>query len=355
MNRLNGMSLRGTGGKGYRMGMRAATLLLSAGLVGTMFQAQANPQGGQVVAGKGSISAPNGNLTVINQKSNKLVINWSNFNISNGQTVKFIQPGANSAALNRIYDQDPTQIYGNLISNGQVFLVNPNGIFFSKDSYVNTGALFASTLGIGNDAFMSGIYSFSAPDGKDGGAVVNHGTLIASQGGSVNLIGGAVYNDGVIQATLGQVDLVAGHAVTVDFDGDGLMSFEVTEPVLHKMLDGSSGAAVTNAGTVEANGGAVVMTANVAKDVFTEAVNNSGVIEATGVVQGSGGDVFLAGAKTGALSGGDHVGADGSQEQDLSDIGPVDHAGSVTLTATGSGVVNQGVIDASGGGLFRDL
>jgi filamentous hemagglutinin family protein len=329
------------------MGMRAATLLLSAGLVGAVFQAQATPQGGHVVAGKGSITTPNANLTVVHQNSNGLVINWSSFNISQGQTVKFVQPSSSSSALNRIFDQDPTQIYGSLLSNGQVFLVNPNGIFFSKTSYVNTGALFASTLGISNADFMSGQYDFSAPNGVDGGAVINHGTLIAANGGSINLIGGAVYNDGVISATLGQVDLVAGHAVTVDFDGDGLMSFEVTQPVLHKMLDGSNGAAVSNAGTVEANGGTVVMTANVARDVFTQAVNNSGVIEATGVVQGQGGKVFLAGVDIGSSSADTGVGVGGNVEPASPSVGTADHTGSVTLSATGAGVVNQGVIDAS--------
>src|SRR6185312_7069718 len=313
MNRANGMVAAGNGGVGRRAS-RTAALLLSAGLVGTVFQAQASPQGGQVVAGRGNITNPNANLTVVHQNSNKLIINWNSFDIGAGQTVKFVQPGASSAALNRIFNQNATQVFGDILSNGQVFLINPNGIIFGKDSYVNTGALFASSLSISDDSFMSGKYRFVAPTGVDGGAVVNHGTLVAADGGSVNLMGGTVYNDGVIQANLGQVDLVAGHAVIVDFDGDGLMSFEVTQPVLHKMLDGTTGDAVVNAGTVEADGGTVIMSANVARDVFTQAVNNTGVIEATGVME-KGGSVYL--------------------------------DGSVTLSATGSGVVDHGVIDAS--------
>src|SRR5882724_5191644 len=268
MKSLNGMPTRRAGVKGLRTGLRVGAMLLCAGLAGTVFQAQANPQGGTVVAGHGNITNPNANLTVIHQNSNNLIVNWGSFNIGAGQTVKFIQPSSNAAALNRIFDQNATQIFGNLLANGQVFLINPNGIIFSRNAYVNTGALFASTLNIADDNFMAGRYDFTGPADQDGGAVVNHGTLVAAQGGSVSLIGGAVYNDGIISATLGQVDLVAGHAVTIDFDGDGLMSFEVTQPVLHKMLDAGSGAAVTNAGTVQANGGAVVMTANVARDVF---------------------------------------------------------------------------------------
>ncbi len=236
-------------------GRRALPLVLTSRSPCT---AGANPQGGQVVAGKGSISTPNGSTTLINQQSNNLIINWSSFNIANGQTVQFKQPSANAAALNRIYDQNASQIFGNLISNGQVFLLNANGIVFGRTASVNTGALFATSLSISNDDFMNGNLDFAAPAGQDGGAIVNHGLLHAVDGGSISLVGGAVYNDGVIEANLGQVNMVAGHAVTVDFDGDGLMQFEVTQPVLHKMLDATSGAAVTNEGTVEANGGSVL-------------------------------------------------------------------------------------------------
>ncbi|HEV2110953.1 MAG TPA: filamentous hemagglutinin N-terminal domain-containing protein, partial [Gammaproteobacteria bacterium] len=204
---------------------------LSLALTSITLTAWANPQGGQVVAGKGSISNPNGSTTLINQQSNKLVIDWSSFNVATGQTVQFSQPSISAAALNRILDQSPSQIFGNLVSNGQVFLLNPNGIIFGRTASVNTGALFATSLGISNDDFMNGKLDFSAPAGEDGGPIVNHGLLQAVDGGSISLVGGAVYNDGVIQANLGQVDMVAGHAVTVDFDGDGLMQFEVTQPV----------------------------------------------------------------------------------------------------------------------------
>ncbi|HEX7965934.1 MAG TPA: filamentous hemagglutinin N-terminal domain-containing protein, partial [Gammaproteobacteria bacterium] len=340
MKQLHGMPTRRAGDKGFKAITRTAAWALTATLAFAVMQAQATPRGGQVVAGHGSISHPSQNVTVINQKSNSLVVNWSSFNIGSGQTVQFVQPSASSAALNQIFDQNPTQIFGSLISNGQVFLVNPNGIYFSRDAYVNTGALFASSLGISNSDFMAGKLDFSAPAGQDGGAVINHGTLIAAQGGSVTLIGGSVYNDGVIAANLGQVDLVAGHAVTVDFDGDGLMSFEVTQPVMHKMLDAESGAAVTNAGTIQADGGAVIMTASVARNVFAQAVNNSGVIEATGVQEHNGG-VYLAGPD---LGGEDFT---GNGRDSSGDSAPVEHSGSVMLSGQGGDVVSSGSIDAS--------
>src|SRR5579885_1328113 len=166
-----GLPTRRAGGKGSKAARGVLMALATACLLGAALQAQATPSGGQVVAGRGNISNPNQNLTVIHQKSNNLVINWNSFNIGSGQTVKFVQPSASSAALNRIFDQNPTQILGSLLSNGQVFLVNPNGIYFGRDAAVNVGALFASTLDISNGDFMSGKLDFAAPAGQDGGAV----------------------------------------------------------------------------------------------------------------------------------------------------------------------------------------
>ncbi|HEX6550434.1 MAG TPA: filamentous hemagglutinin N-terminal domain-containing protein, partial [Gammaproteobacteria bacterium] len=282
------------------------------GIAGTMlsfsFAAVAGPQGGQVVSGQATITNPNSSTTVINQTSNRTVIDWSSFNVAPNESVNFQQPSVSAAALNRIFDQNPSQILGSINSNGQVYLLNPNGIVFGKSAAVNVGALFATGLNISNSDFMNGKLNFAAAAGQDGGYVINHGLLQATAGGSINLIGGGVYNDGVIVANLGQVSLAAGSAVTVDFDGDGLMQFQVSKPALHNMLDAQTGAAVTNAGTVEADGGAVVMTANVAQNIFAQAVNNAGLVQAQGIQQ---------------------------------------RAGAIYLTGNGSDVVNSGSLDAS--------
>jgi len=163
----------------------------------------AGPQGGQVVAGQGNINTPNANTTIINQQSNRLVIDWSSFNLAANQTVQFNQPSVSAAALNRILDQNPSQIFGSIIANGQVYLLNPNGIIFGKTATVNVGGLFATGLNISNSDFMNGTLSFAAPPGQDGGYIINHGVLQAANGGSINLIGSSVFNDGIIVANLG--------------------------------------------------------------------------------------------------------------------------------------------------------
>lgn len=98
----------------------------------------ANPAGGQVISGAGSI-AHNGSTMKITQTTDKLGINWQNFSIAAGEKVQFIQPGAGSVALNRVLGNNASNIYGTLSANGKVFLVNPNGVFFVPGAQVNVG------------------------------------------------------------------------------------------------------------------------------------------------------------------------------------------------------------------------
>ncbi|MDE2091868.1 MAG: filamentous hemagglutinin N-terminal domain-containing protein, partial [Gammaproteobacteria bacterium] len=301
----------------------------------------AGPQGGQVVAGQGSISNPNPVTTLINQQSNRLAIDWSSFNVAPNETVQFNQPSVSAAALNRILDQNPSQIFGSIIANGQVYLLNPNGIVFGKSAVVNVGALFATGLNISDSDFMSGKLNFAALAGQDGGYVINHGLLRAANGGSINLIGSSVFNDGIIVANLGQVNMAAGSAVTVDFNGDGLMQFQVTGPVLHRMLDAESGAAVTNAGKVQADGGTVVMSAAVAEQILMQAVNNSGLVQA-GAIRNKDGHIYLTG-----------VGGDVTNSGTLRADSAQGNGGSITLQSSGDTTVTaDGTLSAQslGGG-----
>src|SRR5690606_35827543 len=109
--------------------------------------------GGQVVSGSGTITG-SGHTTVINQSSQHMIIYWDNFDIGANQAVIFNQPNSNAAALNRIFEQGPTEIFGSLTANGRVLLINPYGIVFGSNASVNVGALFATTLNIDDADFM---------------------------------------------------------------------------------------------------------------------------------------------------------------------------------------------------------
>jgi filamentous hemagglutinin family protein len=252
----------------------------------------AGPQGGTVVGGSGNISRPNNATTVIQQQSQNLAIDWQKFNVKQNELVQFKQPGRNAQALNRIFDQNASQIHGRINANGRVLLMNPNGVIFGPKAHVNVNSLVAAGMkNIPVDDFMAGKFKLEALDNADG-IVINHGTLEAATGGDVTLVGKAIQNDGIIIASAGRVNLAAGNKVTLDFDGDGLMRFAVDEGVLDNAT--SLDDQVVNSGTIEANGGEVVIAASAARGVFTNAINNTGVIRAARI-ENVGGVVRLAG------------------------------------------------------------
>ena len=119
---------------------------------------------GTIVGGAGSI-AHNGATTQINQSSDKLIVNWNNFNIASGEAVNINQPGVRSAILNRVTgNQGATAIDGALNAKGRVFIVNPNGVVFGNTASVNVGSLVATTLNVNDDQFLHGGGNLYAPD-----------------------------------------------------------------------------------------------------------------------------------------------------------------------------------------------
>ncbi|MCS3925452.1 filamentous hemagglutinin family protein [Bradyrhizobium elkanii] len=196
--------------------MRLAIALSATTMLTPPALAQTLPTGGQVVSGQATISQ-SGNAMTINQSSDRMIANWQSFSIGAGSCVTFNQPGASSVALNRVVGQDPSRILGSLSANGQVFLINPNGIAIGKTGSVQTGGFVASTLGISNADFLAGRYNFTG----SGGAITNEGSI---SGKVVALISPSVSNSGTIT---GSTALAAGTDVLLDFNGDGLLSVEV--------------------------------------------------------------------------------------------------------------------------------
>uniref|UniRef100_UPI002C9C4FB1 beta strand repeat-containing protein n=1 Tax=Povalibacter sp. TaxID=1962978 RepID=UPI002C9C4FB1 len=251
----------------------------------------AGPQNGTVTQGAATISTPAGNITQIDQTTSSVSIDWQSFDVAANEQVNFNQPTASSVALNRILTQDPSQILGSLNANGRVFLLNPNGIIFGASARVNVGSLVASSLDLTDADAAAGRYSFGTSAAQSG-AIINHGALTAANGGSITLLGGSVLNTGLIVADYGTVNLGAGRAATLSFDGDGLMRFQIDAG----LLTDSSGAqaAVDNTGQITADGGQVLLTAQQAGDVVARAVNNDGVIRAARV-ENVGGVIRLVG------------------------------------------------------------
>lgn len=227
------------------------------------------PVGAEIVSGSGTVSV-SGNTLTATQSTDKMSVNWDTFNIGSSASVRFDQPGSGSVALNTITNQSPTEIMGSLSSNGQVFLVNPAGIIFGSTARVDVGGIVASTLRISDSDFMAGRYSFVGSESSAG--IINQGAVHVKDGGYVAFLGQRVINQGIITTNAGTTLMAAGEKVSLDFNGDGLVSYSVDQ--------GTVGAVVDNQGLIKSDGGVVVMTAKAANALLQSVVRNSGVIEA---------------------------------------------------------------------------
>ena len=137
------------------------------------------PTGGNVVGGAGNIGAT-GNQMTVTQNTQNMIVNWNTFNIGSQAGVNFVQPNAQSTALNRVLSADASSIMGSLTANGRVFLINPNGVLFGNGARVDVGSMVASTLNITDSNFMAGKYVFEK--GAAAGSIVNQGTITAKDG-----------------------------------------------------------------------------------------------------------------------------------------------------------------------------
>ena len=268
----------------------AAAAALTLAFAPLTYAGPAGPTGGQVVSGKGSISQ-SGNTTTIDQSSQNLSIDWASFNIAPQQTVDFVQPSATAIAVNQILGNNGSQILGHLDANGQVYLINPNGILFGQGAQVNVGGLVASTLNLSEASLNGGTKTF---EGNGTGSVVNQGAINAANGGSVAFLGSNVSNQGAISAQLGTVALSAGSAVTLTFSGNSLVHLQVDQSVLKTLAQ--------NGGLIRAGGGAVLMTAGAKDALLASVVNNTGVIEARTVESHDGTITLLAGGTAGTVN-----------------------------------------------------
>ncbi len=268
--------------------MLHTTALVAVVILGARV-AYAEPTGGNVTSGAATISNA-GPVTTINQSSNRAIIRWDSFDLDSSQHVQFIQPDSSSITVNRIRDVRASQIDGRISANGNIVLINPNGIVFGGTSVVDVGGLVATTSDLDDDnAFMAGgAVKFTKP-GKNDARVINNGGITVRDGGLVGLVAPHVENHGVIQAKLGKAVLASGDIHTIDFAGDGLIKLEISDDVYAQ--------SITNTGTIQADGGSILITAAAARGMVDTLVTNSGTLRADTVTLADGtkkaGEVFV--------------------------------------------------------------
>ena len=160
-------------------GGAAATMLGAVLGSGVM----AAPKDGVVRQGQATITQGVLETSVV-QRSERAIIDWRSIDLRSIESLRFYQPAAISVTLNRVTGGEPSQILGNITANGNVLLVNPQGIVFGPSSRINVGGLVATTANIADDSFMQGgnVLRFDQA-GSATGQVVQQGVVTVAQGG----------------------------------------------------------------------------------------------------------------------------------------------------------------------------
>ena len=311
-----------------------AGVLLALALGGTGY---AMPTGGQIQSGQGAI-AQNGKTMTVTQNSGKMAVDWTQFNIVRDEAVKFAQPGRDAVALNRITGGQKSVIDGALSANGNLLLVNPNGVVFSKTATVDVGSLVASTAQL-NDPFMKSFAGSTANlnltiGERNTSAILNEGTITA-QGGLVALHAAQVENTGTISNPGGTVALAAAKQLTLSPDSDGKLNYAVDGELAQ--------AKALNSGRIQADGGYVVMTAKSAQDLLGTVVNNTGTIEAQTLRKDEKGQILLDGGKSGQVEVNGTLDASGME--DGQSAGSIKVIGQKTIVHDNTNLIAQGNVD----------
>ncbi len=265
------------------------------------------PSGGQVTAGQSTI-ARSGNQMTITQTSQRAAIAWQGYSIGSAAGITYVQPNAQAISLNRVTGNDPSLIYGRLSANGQVWLVNPNGILFGRSARVDAAGLVASTanLGMSDQEFVTSLdtrFAFNRP-GRADAAVVNHGEISVREAGLAALVAPGVVNAGTINARLGRVALGSGTSFVLDLYGDRLINLSLGEAVVMNARDGEGSpvrAGVENTGEIMTDGGRIELRANVARGVVDSVVRSSGDLVARSASVAENGDIILDGGERGVV------------------------------------------------------
>ncbi len=302
---------------------------------------QALPEGGQIVGGaaNGTINQPTPQDLTINQNNNNLIINWQGFNIGGSESVQFFQPGIDSVALNRVVGADPSRIAGRLTANGQVFISNPSGVIFLPGSQVDVHGLLATTLSISDQDFLDRNYRFFQDPTRSLASILNEGAI---NGSYVGLLAPSVTNRGSIIANLGSVALGSGKAATLDFIGDDLINFAITEPVEGTATDAEGNVIdsnISNEGLIRADGGQVSLSVKRAGEIIKNVINQEGMIEARTVVEKEG-RIYLSGGESGIVNISGNLDASGRDEGEK--------GGTVQVTGEKVGLFEDALVDVSG-------
>ena len=276
----------------------------------------------QIVEGQGSVTDTGLGSTTIDQHSMRAIGEAQELHIGKMGSVQINQNSKDALFVGRVVGNhsDPTQILGRLSADGRVMIIDRNGVFFGQDSVVDAAGIAATTGDVSNADIMDGNENFTFSNFGNG-EIVLEGTMNVQDAGLAAFVAPNVRNSGVINAKMGSVVFAGGEKVTLDLYGDGLVEVAVDGQVGQGLLE--------NKGTINAEGGTVVMTAQSARDVVDNVINNEGVINVSSISQ-KGGKIILSGGDQGKVSNAGKLDASGAQGGSIKVTGQAVELGSAS-------------------------
>ena len=236
--------------------------------------ASAAPEGAMVTSGEATISSMGGQ-TVIDTMSQRTIIDFSTFNLASNESITFNQPNADAAVLNRVAGSGSSFIDGSVLSNGQVYIVNPAGVTFGPNAVVNVGRFVAAASVVSNSDFLNGIDRF---DNTGSGNVLNNSNNILGDNGVV-FVGQVVSNQGTVRSNGGTIALVVGRDVLLSEGPDGQI-FARIEGFNDPETRGPVFTNVSNTGVIDNPNGNVLIGAG---DLFGISVLRQGQINTNAI------------------------------------------------------------------------
>lgn len=233
------------------------------------------PQAARVISGTAAMSVDNGILTII--PSDGAIIEFESFTIGASTQVNIIQPNREARVLikaaNRSAESD---LLGNLVANGQLYLVNAAGITIGENARIDAGALHAVAGSLSNSDFLDNKNTFD----NLAGTITNHGAVSAD---NVLLAGRHHVNTGTIKLNHpnGVIGLTAAwRNDTVDIHDNGDQVFIEVIPDAIPPVTQAAGIGIDNSGHIDANDGDIILMA--VGDRYDTAVRHTGVLETQG-------------------------------------------------------------------------
>ncbi|GAB6142014.1 hypothetical protein JCM14076_27430 [Methylosoma difficile] len=327
----------------------AATAAAAVGTAGLSPGLAPLPEANDAATAAVTVQNADGTKTDVNiQDRDNAILNWKSFNIGTGHEVEFHQKSSDSIALNRIFQENPSEILGKLTANGQIYLYNQNGFLFGQEAVVNTSSFVVSSLNITDEVLTEGITKQTDTDSSnpalgndnsdpataakaDAKIKIEKGAKIkVGDDGLVLMASSKVQNSGSISTgNFGQVILVASQdkvylqPVSSDSQFNGLL------------VEVDTGGKVSNLGDI------LVKQGNITLAGF--AVKQDGKLTATTSIKENGSIRLLAREQHGFT--GSQLVANKTDRSEALDDG----LGTSSSVELGSGSVTQIIADESGG------